>query len=58
VTTPDIGSMRREEESSAGERLVHVRMMPCSILIDQMILGRSTEESERSVEMLEQLFEE
>jgi hypothetical protein len=42
--SPDTNSMRREGESSDGERLVYVGMMPCSILIDQMILRRSAEE--------------
>jgi hypothetical protein len=35
--SPDIGIMRREGESSAGERLVHVGIMSCLILIDQMM---------------------
>jgi hypothetical protein len=34
----DTGGMRREEESSACERLIHVGMMSCPILIDQMML--------------------
>jgi hypothetical protein len=35
--SPYIGSMRQEGESSAGERLVHVGIMSCLILIDQMM---------------------
>jgi hypothetical protein len=63
VTSPfgdslDTGSMRREGESSAGERLVHVGMMLCPILIDQMMSGRSAEEPKRSDEVLEQTAEE
>jgi hypothetical protein len=56
--SPDTGSMRREGESSAGERLVHVEMMPYSILIDQMIPGRSAEEPKRSAKVLKQSAEE
>jgi hypothetical protein len=51
--SPDTDSMRREGESSSGERLVHVGMASCPILIDQMILGRSAEVPESSVEVLE-----
>jgi hypothetical protein len=48
VTSPfsdssDTGSMRQEGRSNVGEMLVHVGMMSCSILIDQIVLGQSTE---------------
>jgi hypothetical protein len=55
--SPDTSSMRREGESNAGEKLVHVGMMPCSILIDQIMPGRSAEESKQSAEELEQSAE-
>jgi hypothetical protein len=51
VTSPfgysfDTDNMRQEGESSADERLVHMGMMSCPILIDQMMLGRSAEEND------------
>jgi len=33
--SPDTSSMRREGESSDGERLVHVGMMPCPVLREE-----------------------
>jgi hypothetical protein len=53
----DTSSMRREGESSTCERLVHVGMIHCPILIDQMMPERSVEMLEQPIEVLEQSVE-
>jgi hypothetical protein len=45
--------MRRERESNAGERLVHMGIMPCSILIDQIMSKQSAEMSKNETTMVE-----